>query len=232
MSKILVVIPARGGSKGIPQKNIKLLGDKPLIQYSIDVAREIVNDDMICVSTDDERIKEVCESLNLTIPFVRPTELSTDIAGTYEVLVHSLRYYLEKKIEVDKIVLLQPTSPFRNSKQLKDALSLWKEDSELIVGVKKTKANPYYVLMEENAEGYLELSKKAGDISQRQSVPSVYEINGAIYIINAKKLLNEKSLRAFKTQKYVMDDVSSVDIDEPLDWLYAETILKSGLLNL
>jgi CMP-N,N'-diacetyllegionaminic acid synthase len=232
MNKTLVIIPARGGSKGIPQKNIKLLGDKPLIQYSIDVARELVEDNMICVSTDDEKIREVCESLNLEIPFVRPESLSTDTAGTYEVLVHALQYYIDKGMEVNRIVLLQPTSPFRSSNQIKEALSLWNENSELIIGVKKTKANPYYVLMEENSEGYLELSKKSNDITQRQSVPPVYELNGAIYIINAKKLLQEKSLRAFKTQKYLMDEVTSVDIDEPLDWLYAEAILKSGMLNL
>jgi len=231
MSETLVVIPARGGSKGIPYKNIKVLGDKPLIQYSIDLAREIASDDMICVSSDDEKIIQVCEAVNLKVPFVRPEELSTDNAGSYDVLLHALNYYLDKGIEVGKIVLLQPTSPFRNSKQLKEALSLWKEDSELIISVKKTKANPYYLLMEENAEGYLELSKKEGDITQRQNVPTVYEINGAIYIISAQKLLQEKSLRAFKTQKYVMDEVSSIDIDEPLDWLYAETVIKNGLFE-
>ncbi len=231
MSETLVVIPARGGSKGIPYKNIKILGDKPLIQYSIDLAREIANDDMICLSTDDEKIISVCESLNLKVPFVRPPELSADNAGSYEVLLHALQYYLAKDIDVSRIILLQPTSPFRNSKQLKEALSMWKEDSELILSVKKTKANPYYLLMEENTEGYLEISKKAGDIKQRQNVPTVYEINGAIYIINAQTLLKEKSLRDFKTQKYVMDEVSSVDIDEPLDWLYAETIIKNRLFE-
>lgn len=231
MSETLVVIPARGGSKGIPYKNIKLLGGKPLIQYSIDLAREIANDELICVTTDDQKIIEVCESLNLHVPFVRPAELSTDAAGSYEVLLHALDFYTKQGKIIDKIILLQPTSPFRTIQQLKDALAMWKEDSELIISVKKTKANPYYLLMEENEEGFLEISKKAGNIAQRQSAPDVFEINGAIYIISAKKLLREKTLRAFKTKKYVMDELSSVDIDEPLDWLFAETIINNGLFK-
>lgn len=231
MSETLVVIPARGGSKGIPYKNIKLLGGKPLIQYSIDLAREIANDELICVTTDDQKIIEVCESLNLHVPFVRPAELSTDAAGSYEVLLHALDFYTKQGKIIDKIILLQPTSPFRTIQQLKDALAMWKEDSELIISVKKTKANPYYLLMEENEEGFLEISKKAGNIAQRQSAPNVFEINGAIYIISAKKLLQEKTLRAFKTKKYVMDELSSVDIDEPLDWLFAETIINNGLFK-
>lgn len=231
MSKTLVVIPARGGSKGIPYKNIKLLGGKPLIQYSIDLARDIANDELICVTTDDEKIIEVCESLDLHVPFVRPAELSTDTAGSYEVLLHALDFYTKQGKNIDKIVLLQPTSPFRTIQQLKDALAMWNEDSELIISVKKTKANPYYLLMEENEDGFLEISKKAGNIAQRQSAPDVYEINGAIYIISAKKLLQEKTLRDFKTKKYVMDELSSVDIDEPLDWLFAETIINNGLFK-
>ena len=231
MSETLVVITARGGSKGIPYKNIKLLGGKPLIQYSIDLAREIANDELICVTTDDQKIIEVCESLNLHVPFVRPAELSTDTAGSYEVLLHALDFYTKQGKIIDKIILLQPTSPFRTIQQLKDALAMWKEDSELIISVKKTKANPYYLLMEENEDGFLEISKKAGNIAQRQSAPNVFEINGAIYIISAKKLLQEKTLRAFKTKKYVMDELSSVDIDEPLDWLFAETIINNGLFK-
>ena len=106
MSETLVVIPARGGSKGIPYKNIKLLGGKPLIQYSIDLAREIANDELICVTTDDQKIIEVCESLNLHVPFVRPAELSTDTAGSYEVLLHALDFYTKQGKIIDKIILL------------------------------------------------------------------------------------------------------------------------------
>jgi CMP-N,N'-diacetyllegionaminic acid synthase len=164
---------------------------------------------------------------------VRPDELSSDKAGTYEVLVHALEYYLKNGKNIETIVLLQPTSPFRKIAHVREAMSLWDNQTDLIVGVKKTKANPYYVLMEENTSGYLEICKSAAQYNRRQDIPDVYEINGALYIIDAKKLLEQKSLRDFKrTKKYVMSEIHSVDIDEPLDWIYAESILKSGLLDL
>ena len=233
MKDTLFIIPARGGSKGIPGKNIKILGAKPLIQYSIEVARAFVDDEMICVSSDDAKIIALCNSLGLEIPFVRPAELSSDNAGSYEVLVHALEYYLNQGKNVETIVLLQPTSPFRKHEHVQEAMSLWDDQTDLIVGVKITKANPYYVLMEENTSGYLEICKSTAQFNRRQDVPDVYEINGALYIIDAKKLLEQKSLRDFKrTKKYVMSEIHSVDIDEPLDWIYAESILKSGLLDL
>ena len=233
MKKTLFIIPARAGSKGIPGKNIKMLAAKPLIQYSIEVARALVDDEMICVSSDDPKIIALCNSIGLEIPFVRPAELGSDNAGSYEVVVHALEYYLKQGKNVDTIVLLQPTSPFRKPEHIQEAMTFWDDKTDLIVGVKKTKANPYYVLMEENEAGYLEICKAAKVVNRRQDVPPVYELNGALYIIDAKKLLEQKSLRDFKrTKKYVMSEIHSVDIDEPLDWIYAESILKSGLLDL
>ena len=91
--KPLVVIPARGGSKGVPNKNIKLLNGKPLIQYTIEAARKVFTDEQICISTDDLKIKEVVENIGLKVPFMRPAELATDTSGSYEVLLHTLSYY-------------------------------------------------------------------------------------------------------------------------------------------
>ena len=111
--KHLVVIPARGGSKGVPRKNIKLLAGKPLIQYTIEAARALFADDIICVSTDDIEIKEVVESLGLQVPFLRPNDLASDTAGTYEVLLHALNHYETTGYYPDTLILLQATSPFR-----------------------------------------------------------------------------------------------------------------------
>ena len=107
--KILVIIPARGGSKGIPHKNIKLFNGKPLIYYTIDCARAICDDEDICVSTDDPEIISVVEQYNLKVPFVRPAELATDTAGTYEVLLHALNYYEQLGKHYDVVMLLQNT---------------------------------------------------------------------------------------------------------------------------
>src|SRR5690554_4054145 len=119
--KVLYIIPARGGSKGVPGKNIKLLGGKPLIYYSIEVARALAKDEDICVSTDDERIKEVVEKTGLKIPFIRPAELGTDSASTYDVLLHAINFYSAQGKEYDLIILLQPTSPLRKVEHVQKA---------------------------------------------------------------------------------------------------------------
>ena len=110
-NKVLVIIPARGGSKGIPYKNIKELGDKPLICYSIDVARQLTSDENICVTTDDDAIIKVVEDYGLKVPFKRPDYLATDTCGSNEVLQHAYQFYIDKGMQYDLIVLLQPTSP-------------------------------------------------------------------------------------------------------------------------
>ena len=131
----LVIIPARGGSKGIPHKNIKLLAGKPLIEYTIDVARAIVPDENICVSTDDQKIIKVVENYGLKVPFVRPEELATDKAGTYEVLLHALKFYEDQGKHFDNVILLQNTSPFRNAEHVREALKLYSPEIDMVVSV-------------------------------------------------------------------------------------------------
>ena len=190
--KALVIIPARGGSKGIPHKNIKPLNGKPLIHYTIDVARGIASDEDICVSTDDADIIKCVEEYGLKVPFVRPAELATDTAGTYEVLLHALDFYEKQGKTYDVVLLLQNTSPFRTVQHVKEALELYRPDIDMVV--------------------------------------SVYEYNGAIYVINAE-LLKKMPLGKFtKKVKYVMDDIHSVDLDNMMDWKYAEFIIKEGLV--
>jgi len=225
---MLVVIPARGGSKGVPGKNIKLLGGNPLIQYTIDAAREIFEDKDIIVSTDSEKIKTTVGSLGLEVPFIRPLELATDESGTQDVLLHALSFVESKGFYPETLVLLQPTSPFRNSNHIREALKLYNNEMDMVVSVKETKSNPYYVLKEENSQGFLENSKK-GKFTRRQDCPKVWELNGAIYIINIQSL-KSKSLSEFtKIHKYVMDEVSSHDIDTQMDWKIAELINKNKI---
>lgn len=227
--KPLVVIPARGGSKGVPRKNIKLLGGKPLIQYTIEAAREVFPDEVICVSTDDEEIKIVVESLGLKVPFLRPPELATDQAGTYEVLLHAIDFYEKTGYYPDTLILLQATSPFRTGKHIKEALGLFDDNCEMVVSVKETKANPYYTLREENEEGWLVKSKE-GDFIRRQDCPKVYELNGAIYIMHITAIKEKPLHKLTRVKKYVMEEISSHDIDTGIDWLMAETIVKEKLI--
>lgn len=227
-NKILFVIPARGGSKRLPGKNIRFLAGKPLICYSIDVARELTDDENICVSTDDDQIIEVVESYGLKVPFKRPEYLATDEATTNDVLLHALDFYeKEKNKTYNQVVLLQPTSPLRNAKHVHEALSLYTDEIDMVVSVKPSSAA--FVMCEENEEGFVELTfNKAG--LQSQKVKTYYEYNGAVYIINATAL-KEKSLSGFtRKKKYVMDELNSVDIDTEMDWKLTEFIVKEKLV--
>tara|TARA_R110001583_G_scaffold82491_1_gene218772 strand:- start:9740 stop:10429 length:690 start_codon:yes stop_codon:yes gene_type:complete len=222
--KPLVIIPARAGSKGVLGKNIKLLNGKPLIQYTLDAAKEVFHDDEICVSTDSLEIKIIVEKNGLVVPFIRPSELATDTASTYDVLLHALDYYERKNYFPDLVVLLQVTSPFRTGKQIKEAMSLYKDQYDMLVSVKETKSNPYYVLFEENEKGFLRKSKKS-DFTRRQDCPKVWEYNGAIYLINPESL-KKSNLNSFKKiVKYEMNEFSSHDIDTEFDWKIAEYMM-------
>ena len=219
------VIPARGGSKGVVGKNIKELNGKPLIHYTIEAAREIFCDNRIIVSTDSPQIKEVVEETGLKVPFLRPSELATDTAGTYEVLLHANEYMKGIGDNSKQMVLLQPTSPFRTSKHIKEAIELYNQELEMLVSVKETASNPYYLLKEEDGEGFL-VNSKDGNYITRQSCPKVWELNGAIYIINLRALEKMKLNQFTKVKKYVMDEISSHDIDSVLDWKVAEAIIN------
>lgn len=223
--RILYIIPARGGSKGVPGKNIKLLGGKPLIHYSIEVARALANDKDICVSTDNDEIKMVVEQAGLQVPFLRPPALATDNAGTYKVLLHAIDYYAAKGKQYDLLVILQPTSPFRKVEHVKKAIETWDESLDMVVSVKETKSNPYYVLFEENDCGLL-IKSKEGKFDRRQDCPVVYEYNGAIYIIAVQSLLLHPISSFTKVKKYLMDEHSSLDIDSQLDWKFAEFMIS------
>lgn len=225
----LIIIPARGGSKGIPHKNIKELNGKPLIYYTIDVARAITDDDNICVSTDDVGIIQCVEQYGLNVPFVRPAELATDKAGTYEVLLHALNFYENNGRNFDVVVLLQNTSPFRTATDINEALSLYNPNIDMVVSVKESTVNPYYNCFEEDDDGFLQISKGDGLFTRRQDVPKAYEYNGAIYVINPNSL-KKSSLGQFKKRvKYVMDELHSVDLDNMIDWMFAEYLIKENL---
>lgn len=225
--KPLVIIPARAGSKGLPGKNWKLLHGKPLIQYTIEVALETFAADEICITTDAPEVMEIAQNLGVSIPFVRPEVLASDNAGSRDVMLHALNFWEAHYYKPDVLVLLQPTSPFRTSQHIQDGLKLYSQQIDMVVGVKETQANPYYVLREEDERGYLKPSK-VGAFTRRQDCPKVFEINGAFYAINPESLL-QKNLSDFdRVLKLEMDAVSSHDIDDALDWLVAESIVKTN----
>jgi CMP-N,N'-diacetyllegionaminic acid synthase len=221
--KPLILIPARGGSKGVPYKNIKLLNGKPLIQYTIEAARKLFDDKYIYVSTDDLNIKECVEKLGLHVPFTRPVNLATDTASTYDVVLHAINFAEENQYIPDTLILLQPTSPFRSSKHLQEALQLYDGTCEMLVSVKESASSPYSIVIEDEL-GFL---KKFIDNSftRRQDRPLTWEYNGAIYIVDISVLKHKQFHEISKIKKYQMDDLSSHDIDTMMDWKLAEIIV-------
>jgi N-acylneuraminate cytidylyltransferase len=224
--KTLFIIPARGGSKGIPGKNIKPLAGKPLICYAIDVARQLAPDEDICVSTDSAEIVGVVEQHGLKVPFMRPAELAADTSGTYEVLLHALSFYEAQGRSYDCVVLLQPTSPFRTAADVAGAMALYRpEEVDMVVSVVEARTNPYYNCYEESADGFLHISKGSGTLPRRQDAPEAWEYNGAVYVINPRSLRAMPLSRFPRRRKYVMSAESSLDLDTMLDWHLAELIL-------
>ena len=221
----LVIIPARGGSKGIPDKNIKPLRGTPLINYTIEAAQSVFEWSRICVTTDSEQIKKVAEETGLEVPFLRPPELATDAAGSYGVILHAMQFYADAGLQFDIVILLQPTSPFRSAQQIQEAIALYDDSLDMVVSVKETKANPYFVLFEESEGGYL-VKSKPGGFARRQDCPDVYEYNGAIYVMNTHSLLKHPIYEFKKIKKYIMDEYTSIDIDSPVDWAFATFLLE------
>jgi N-acylneuraminate cytidylyltransferase len=226
----LVIIPARGGSKGLPGKNIKCLAGKPLIQYSIETARQLTTDDHICVSTDSDDIRTIAEKTGLRVPFLRPEHLASDTAGTYEVLLHALDHYKQRGVFYNRVILLQPTSPFRNVIDLRKMIEIMDSEKgiEMVVSVGVSHHNPYFSLFEENAEGHLVKSKK-GNFATRQDCPPAYYYNGSAYLINTEALKRRSLANFERIKKYVMEEKYCLDIDTPLDWLICEALLERGI---
>jgi CMP-N,N'-diacetyllegionaminic acid synthase len=223
----LFLIPARGGSKGLPRKNILSLAGKPLIQFSIEAARGVVGDEHICVSTDDPGIISVVRDQGLEVPFIRPHDLATDTSGSREVILHALMFYEEQGKSYGRICLLQPTSPLRTSKHIKEAFELWEDGLDMVVSVKNSKSNPYFNLFEEE-DGFLWPSKK-GNFTRRQDAPDIWEYNGAIYLISSTRIKQNRFSDFCKIRKYEMDASVSTDIDSQADFDLVEKTINSRI---
>lgn len=225
MPKDLYLIPARGGSKGIPGKNIKPFCGKPLICHSIDHARAAgAADADICVSTDSPDIKRVAEEYGLPVPFLRPDELATDGSGTYEVILHALDFYAAQGKIYDRVILLQPTSPLRRAEDITGAVALFTPDTDMVVSVTEARTNPYYNAFETDGEGFLKISKGDAHYTRRQDAPKVYEYNGAVYVMSVEALRRSPLSQFRRRIPYPMPADRSVDLDTPLDWQIAEAV--------
>jgi N-acylneuraminate cytidylyltransferase len=225
--RILYLIPARKGSKGLPGKNTKLLGNKPLIEYSIDFAlNNLKIQDELCISTNDDVVIEIAKSKGISIPFIRPEELANDNASSHDVIIHAINHYDQFDKTFDAVLLLQPTSPFRIQDDFNNLIKEFSVYTDMVVSVKLAKENPYFTLFEQNGEGFLNKSK-LGHFERRQDCPEVYAFNGSMYLINIESIKKSKIAEFKKIKKAIMPEERSVDIDTLADWTLAEFYLKN-----
>lgn len=223
----IAIIPARSGSKGLPDKNIRLFCGKPLIAYSIEAAKETGLFDQIHVSTDSEKYAEIATKYGADVPFLRPSFLANDTAGTWDVVKDTLNRYKALGKEFDTVVLLQPTSPLRTAQDIEKAYRLFKEkEADSVVSVCEADHSPLWMnrLPEDfSMKGFLsnELLN-----APRQELPTYYRLNGSIYIVSAEFLQKQEDIYSGKCFAYVMQTEVSQDIDNEVDFLTAEFLYR------
>jgi CMP-N-acetylneuraminic acid synthetase len=224
---VLAIIPARGNSKGISDKNIKLLSRKPLISWTIEEAKKSKYIDRIIVSTDSEEIAGIAKGCGVEIPFMRPSELALDEASGADVILHALHWFEKNDIKYDFFILLQPTSPFRKSEDIDKALNELIKNTEArsLASVKIVEESPYWMKNIDN-KGFLKnFLSESKQYPNRQDLPKAYILNGAIYICNWDVFVEDKSFFKQNCLPYIMDQESSLDLDTPLDWKLSEVLL-------
>lgn len=227
--EILCVIPARGGSKRLPGKNIMELNGMPMIAYSIEAALGSEFVDRVIVSTDDEEIKEVALRFGAEVPFMRPAELGRDDSTSIDVLLHAVKWLEEKEgYTFDLLVLLQATSPLRGFEDVDSCVKMIADSgADNVISVTASHTNPYLTMLEIGEDGFARHFKES-DYNGTGSHPSVFEINGAVYVWRKETINRERPFFLDKTMPYVMDAERSIDIDTIMDFKIAEMVLKGG----
>ena len=219
---LLAVIPARGGSKGIPRKNIKELFGKPLIAWTIEVAKTVSEIDRLIVSTEDKEIADVARAFGADVPFLRPTELANDESPGIDPVLHALEMFPE----YDEVLLLQPTSPLRSTEDIVGIIQMSKlQKASSIVSVTMLEKSINWMYSFEKNNRLKPLMEETL-VTIRQNLPPTYALNGALYWAKSSWLLQHKAFINNETLGYVMPKERSVDLDYSLDWDWAEFLIQ------
>lgn len=225
-NKVLAIIPARGGSKRLPGKNIKQLGDKPLIAWTIEAAKKSRFINRIVVSTDSNEIAEVSKKYGAEVPFIRPAELASDTASTMDVIFHCIDFLKSKNEVYDFVVLLQPTSPLRNAKDIENAFQLLSSETKAVVSVCETKHPPFWSNILPNDLSMKDFIRPAVRNKRSQDFPIYYRLNGALYISDVEYLTNNNGFMGESTKAFIMPQNRSVDIDSEIDFELCKILLS------
>ncbi len=227
--KVVCIIPARGGSKGVPRKNIKLLAGKPLIAYTIEQSMQSKYIDRTIVSTEDDEIADVSRQYGAEVPFMRPENLAGDQVATVDVLLHAINWLEDKeRYSFDILVLLHTTTPLRAVVDIDACIEMLKGTmADNVFSVTEAHRNPYFNMVEIDEYGNVQLAKK-GSFTSRQSAPKVYDMNASIYVW--WKTGFKKNVKVFmdNSRVYFMPKERSVDIDDELDFKICDIILAEN----
>ena len=220
---IIAIIPARGGSKRLPGKNIKLLASKPLIAWTIEAALESKIFDHVLVSTDCDKIAQISKSFGAEVPFLRPTEIATDTATTNDVVTHLVKWFEEEhNREVTTVAILQPTSPLRNAQHIQESFKVMRDkQAKAIVSVCELE-HPIQFCNKLGSDGSMDGFINPKNIRRTQELEPYYRLNGAIYIFNREYVSKLDKLYSSGTHAYIINQKSSIDIDTEDDFELAE----------
>ena len=219
---VLGLIPARGGSKGIPRKNILDFNGRPLIVCTIEAAKDAECISRVVVSTEDEEVANISRAWGADVPFMRPVGLASDDTAGIEPVLHALSI-LPK---FDWILVLQPTSPLRTAQDIEAVMNLAEtKNASSVVSVCEASTHPYWTYQRDTEE-HLSPLVSSPSIYRRQDLPPAYALNGALYLARCDWLLQSRTFMSPETLGYVMPIERSVDIDSPLDWKWAEFLMK------
>ncbi|MGE0887137.1 MAG: acylneuraminate cytidylyltransferase family protein [Blastocatellales bacterium] len=232
--RVLGLIPARGGSKGVPRKNIKPLAGKPLLAYTVEAALAAKLLARVILSTDDQEIAEVGKMFGAEVPFLRPADLAKDQTPTLPVVQHALKYVEENGDWFDAVCLLQPTNPLRQAADIDACIKLMEQcgaDSVVSVLPVPAEYNPHWVYFRDT-DGSLRLSTgESSPIPRRQELPPAFHREGSIYVSRCDVVIKENSLYGAHVVGYEVDSARSVNIDTPEDWEYATELISRYGLN-
>lgn len=226
MAQVIATICARGGSKGLPGKNLRPLAGRPLIVHTIEQALDCRGVEAVFVSTDDEAIADVARRAGARVPYLRPAELATDEAAKLPAIEHLVAHLEQGGARVSTVVDLQPTSPLRTREDISAAIALL-GDADLVVSVTEPSHNPYYTMAEAGPEGWLRPSKPA-HFTRRQDTPAVWGLNGSIYVWRRAALPKAiaEGFWSVRARPYAMPRRRSIDIDGLEDFEYAQWLLQ------
>lgn len=226
---MLAVITARSGSKGLKDKNIKMLNGIPMMAYTVQAARGSGVFDQVMVSTDSVKYAEIAERFGASVPFLRSSETASDHATTRDVILEVFNQYERLGLSFDRFMILQPTSPLRTAAHIREALRIFDEkNAKGVISVCEVDHSPLWCnTLPENGslQGFLDTPSN----TRRQNLDTYYRINGAIYLFDVPYYMDHEEVYGSDVYAYIMDKHQSIDIDDQFDFMVAEAIMKNGV---